>query len=247
MLSSQYDAVITNIAGSGFNGYYKKGINIKLSDNTTVINIWKPERCPYYNGEVYKDAIIEFSGNDKNQFTYSDMKKIGQAIETAIDFLNKENENIIDRDKEGTYEHVKSEQPEAKKTSAIKYADLEVGGVYLDDKKKKWLFLGKGTLLENGKQCNKSNDGIHCLEYMYMEYQEEKIEQIGLNQFKIDYFPQPDTYASKKRFFEKYCQLPIDANFPISFTCGSVTLQSCHNIKPTSYRPQIIDSERKIL
>ncbi len=49
MLSSQYDAIITNIAGSGFNGYYKKGITIKLSDNTTVINIWKPERCPYYN------------------------------------------------------------------------------------------------------------------------------------------------------------------------------------------------------
>lgn len=57
MLNSQYDAIITNIAGSG-SGYYKKGINIKLFDNTTVINIWKPGRCPCYNGEVYKDLLL---------------------------------------------------------------------------------------------------------------------------------------------------------------------------------------------
>lgn len=89
MLSSQYDAIITNIAGSGFNGYYKKGINIKLSDNTTVINIWKPERCPYDNGEVYKDAIIEFSGNATNRFTYSDMKKLLKLLRPQLIFLIK--------------------------------------------------------------------------------------------------------------------------------------------------------------
>ena len=246
MLSSQYDAIITNIAGSGFNGYYKKGINIKLSDNTTVINIWKPERCPYYNGEVYKDAIIEFSGNATNRFTYLDMKKIDQAIEAAIDFLNKENENLIDRDKDGTYEHVNAKQPETKKTSAIKYSDLEIGGVYLDDKQKKWLFLGKGTLLENGEQSNRSNDGLHFSEYIYMEYQEGKIEQIGVNQFKVSTFLHPDTYASKKRFFEKYCQLPIDSKIPISFASDSMIFQSCHGIKPVSYQEQIMNSERKI-
>ncbi len=248
MLSSQYDAIITNIAGSGFNGYYKKGINIKLSDNTTVINVWKPERCPYHNGEVYKDAIIEFSGNATNRFTYLDMKKIGQAIEEAIDYLNKENENLIDRDKEGTYERVNAKQPETKKTSAIKYADLEVGGVYLDDKKKKWLFLGEGTLLENGEQSNRSNDGFHFSEYMYMEYDEENIKQVGVNQFilNINAYPYPDTYASKKRFFEKYCQLPIDSKLPISFTRGSRIFQTCHGIKPVSYREQIMNSGRNI-
>ncbi len=54
---------------------------------------------------------------------------------------------------------------ELKKTSAIKYSDLEVGGVYLDDKQKKWLFLGEGTLLENGEQNNRSNDGLHFSKY----------------------------------------------------------------------------------
>ncbi len=239
MLKSQYDAIITNIGGSGFHGYYTRGVNMKLSDGVTVINIWKPERCPYYSGEVYKDAIIEMSGNSTNRFTYSDIKKINQAIEEAIDFLNKENENLIDREKEGTYEHVKVEQQPKKKTAAIKYADLEIGGVYLDEKKKKWIFLGQGTLLENGSQENRSNDGIRYSEYMYMEYPEEQLEPTGVNQFKLGYFPHPDTYASKKRFFEKVSQLPIDSNLPVSFICGSTVFQCCHGMKPKSYREQM--------
>ena len=89
MPSSQYDAIITNIGGSRLNGYYTRGVNMKLSDGLTVINIWKPERCPCDEGKVYKDAIIEISGNATNRFTYSDMKKIGHAIEVAIDFLNR--------------------------------------------------------------------------------------------------------------------------------------------------------------
>lgn len=80
MIKSQYDAIIVDIGGSGFNGYYTEGVNMKLSDGITVINIWKPGRCRYYGGEVYKDAIIELSGNSRNKFTYSDMKKLVKQL-----------------------------------------------------------------------------------------------------------------------------------------------------------------------
>lgn len=124
-----------------------------------------------------------------------------QAIEAAIDYLNQEKENLIDREKIGTYERIQANTIKKKKVTAIKYADLEVGGVYLDEKRKKWIFLGKGALLEDGRCGNRTNDGVNYCEYMYMEYCEEKIEQIGINEFKADsYFPHPDSYASKKDF-----------------------------------------------
>lgn len=76
MIKSQYDAIITNIAGSNFTGYYTQGVNMKLSDGITVINIYKPGACPYGNeGEVFKDAMIEISGNATNRFTYAGIKK----------------------------------------------------------------------------------------------------------------------------------------------------------------------------
>ena len=74
---------------------------------------------------------------------------------------------------------------------------------------------------------------------MYMEYPEEQLEPTGVNQFKLGYFPHPDTYASKKRFFEKVSQLPIDSNLPVSFICGSTVFQCCHGMKPKSYREQM--------
>ena len=92
MAISQYDAVLVDIENTGFTGYYTKGSNLKLSDGITVVNVWKPGKCPYYDDEVYKDAIIQFSGNAKNAFTYQDMQKINHIIELAIDYLNKENE-----------------------------------------------------------------------------------------------------------------------------------------------------------
>lgn len=107
-------------------------------------------------------------------------------------------------------------------------------------------FLGEGTLLKNGEQSNRTKDVIHYSKYMYMEYQEEKIKQVGVNKFIIDSYPHPDTYASKKRFFEKYCQLPIDSKMPISFICDLMIFQSCHGIKPESYRERIMNFERKI-
>lgn len=239
MINSKYDLIITNIAESGFNAYYTKGINMKLSDGVTVIDIYKPGMCPYNKEEVYKDAIIRVSGNSKNVFTYFDMKKMNQAIEEAIDLLNKENENIIDREKESTYEHIKAPQLELKKTSAIKFQDLEIGGVYLDEKKKKWIFLGQGTLTENGVQQNCSNSGLDYAEYMYMEYEEEKLEIINTNEFKSEYFPHPGTYASKKRFFEKYCQLPVNLKAPIILNCGSAKFICMHGVKPKSYYDQM--------
>ena len=81
-----------------------------------------------------------------------------------------------------------------------------------------------------------------------MEYQDEQLEQVGVNQFRMtNSYSHPDTYASKKRFFEKYCQLPIDPKIPISFDCGHLLFQCCHDIKPISYREKRMDDERKIL
>lgn len=245
MPKSQYDAVIPNMGGSRFTGYYKKGMNLKLSDGTTVITVWKPECCPYYRGEVYKDAMIEISGNSTNIFAYQDMLKIGVAIEAAIDYLNAEKENLIDREKPVSYDHVLAPAKERKKTTAIKYADLQVGGVYLDDKKKKWIFLGKGTLLENGEQENRSNDGENYSEYMYMEFPEKPMKEIGVNTFKMDFFPYPDTYASKKRFFEKVGELPVTPDMPIIIRCGSTEYQACHGVKPKSCRELLEEMKGK--
>lgn len=73
---------------------------------------------------------------------------------------------------------------------------------------------------------------------MYMKY-EENLEQVGINQFKTDNFSHPDTYASKKRFLEKYAQLPVDPQLPITIIRGTKIYECCHGIKPTSYRERI--------
>lgn len=238
MTKSQYDAVITNIADTNFTAYYKKGVSIKLSDGVTVINIWKPGRCPYYgNGEFFTDAMIELSGNSTNRFTYSGLQKLQKAIESGIDYLNQENENLIDRDKIGTYEHSKVIQVEKKKTEALKYADLEIGGIYIDEKKKQWLFLGKGILLENGNQQNRSNDGVEHSEFIYMDYSDEvKLEETGTNEFTGQFFSHPDTYATKKRFFEKVGQLNVTQGMPITIKLGTEEYQAFDGIKPEPYR-----------
>lgn len=239
MAKSQYDAVITNIADTSFTAYYKKGICMKLSDGITVINIWKPGKCPHYygDGEVFTDAMIEVSGNSTNRFTYSDFQKLQTAIERGIDYLNLENENLIDRKKIGTYNHSKITQPEKQKIEALKYADLEIGGIYIDEKKKQWLFLGKGTLFENGSQQNRSNDGVTYSEFMYMEYSDEtKLEETGTNEFTGQFFPHPDTYATKKRFFEKLGQLNITQGMPITIKAGTTEYQVCDGMKPKSYK-----------
>lgn len=234
MTKTEYDAIIPNIGGTSFTAYYIKGRNIKLSDTTTVINIWKPKCCPFYNtGEVYKDAMIEFSGNNKNIFTYQDMQQLNLAIELAIDYINLENENLIDRKIETSYEHIKKEPQENKETSAIKYSDLEVGGIYLDNKDKKWLFLGKGTLFKDGDQQNRSNNN-RISEYIYLEYTDVTIEKIGENEFKTNPGKYPDTFASKKRFFKKDKQLPVIENIPITIHCGASTFLSCNGLKPSN-------------
>lgn len=238
MINSQYDAVLENIEGTGFTGYYKKGINLKLSDGTTVINIWKPGKCPSCSGEVYKDAMIQFSGHEKNNFTYQDMKKINYVIELAIDYLNKENENIIERNKQTSYESVMETSAEKKKTKAIKYADLQVGGVYLDEKMKKWIFLGQGNLKKDGDPYNR----IGC-NYLYMKYPEkEEITRISNNLFKTENYIGPDSYSSKKRFFEKVDQLEVNEFEPINIRCSSVNYEiNCLN--PTLKKGKYIDQD----
>ena len=232
MAISQYDAVLVDIENTGFTGYYTKGSNLKLSDGITVVNVWKPGKCPYYDDEVYKDAIIQFSGNAKNAFTYQDMQKINHIIELAIDYLNKENENIIDREANTSYEHIKIEKPQKKKTQAIKFGDLQVGGVYLDDKLNKWIFLGQGILMVEGNQENRIGINGYC-EYIYMKYPEEELIKTGENTYELkNFFPHPDSYASKKRFFEKVDQLEVDASKPINIKCAGENFQSLHGIKP---------------
>lgn len=246
MAISQYDAVLVDMDGTGFTGYYKRGINLKLSDGVTVINVWKPGTCPYYNGEVYKDAMIQFSGNAKNEFTYQDMQRINHVIELAIDYLNKENENIIDREKESSYDHIKVEKSETKKTEAIKFGDLQVGGIYLDDKLKKWIFLGQGTIMKNGTKENKIGRNAWC-EYMYMEYPQEEIIKVANNTYRLNsFFPHPDSYVSKKRFFKKIDQLDIDPSKPINIQCSNENFQLLHGVKPEFINERMDEFRGKI-
>ncbi|MBQ9012360.1 MAG: hypothetical protein IJ094_02105 [Bacilli bacterium] len=219
MASEKYDKIIQNIGGSKFTAYYIKGKNIKLSDGTTVINIWKPMAKKYsiYGDEVYKDAVIEVSGNGTNVFTYQQYKQIDKMVEFGIDLLNSEKENLIDRDKESTLEVVKQQEViPNKKTEAIKYKDLEIGGIYEDEKHKRWVFLGKGTLFHNGTRYNRSNDGTNFSEYIYLEYPEDNLEEIESNSFMLKDIYWPDSYASKKRFFSKVGNINIDLNSPIT-------------------------------
>ena len=212
---SEYDAIITNFGGTNFTAYYKKGISLKLSDNTTVISIYKPEMLEvnkYYDpGVFYKDAMIELSGNDKNLFHYQDLKKLQSIIEEAIDFLNKENENLIDRSKECTYETIKKSPLENRETSAIKYADLEIGGIYKDNKDKEWIFFGEAEIFKDNVENNRSGS-----RYIYMP-NTGNYEKIGDNWFKCSKRCEIDSYASKKRFFKKVGQLEIMPNKSITF------------------------------
>ncbi len=246
MIKSQYDAIISGVSGSNFTGYYKKGLNFKLSDSKTVITVWKPGCCSYNQEEVYKDAVIEISGNSTNVFVYQDMMKIGEIIEFAIDYLNAEKENFIDREKISTYEHIVAPVKKTQSTKAIKYADLEIGGIYLDEKKNKWIFLGKGTLFLDGVQFNRTNDGQNYSEYLYMEAPDADLEEVAINEFRGKSYPKPESYSSKKRFFEKVGNLRVTQGMPIIFHCGCEKIQTCHGLKPKSRWELTEERGRKI-
>lgn len=223
-IKEKYDAVIPNFGGTNFTAYYIKGQNLKLSNGSTVINIWKPGQhgSVYKSGEVYKDAMFDLSGSSTLTLNYTDIKKLMEAIDMGIDYLNQENENIIDRDKEATYETTKRKPDEPKTTKAIPYKELEIGGIYLDEKEKAWVFLGEGLIsqkhpvTEQEVSCNRSNDGKHFCKYIYMPYYNylgAPVAEIGPNEFAGQI--SPDSYASKKRFFKKVGQLNVDVNMPI--------------------------------
>ncbi len=216
MIKEKYDKIIPNIGGTKFTAYYTRGKNMKLSDGVTVINIWKPmtKEYSYRSDQVYKDAVIEISGNGTNTFTYKQYKLIDKIVEVAIDYLNAERENIIDREKDATLEPVKRETIEPTKTTkAIRYDELEIGGIYEDEKHKQWVFLGKGTLYKDGIRYNRSNDGISYSDYIYMPYEENSIENAGNNYYNLlQGFSNPDSYASKKRFFKMVGSLNVNNN-----------------------------------
>ena len=56
MLAGEYDAVITNFENTNFTAYYKKGISVKLSDNMTVITIYKPGALKKYKNQHYQQS-----------------------------------------------------------------------------------------------------------------------------------------------------------------------------------------------
>lgn len=215
MPKSEFDAIIVNFEDTGFTAYYKKGLNLKLSDKITVINIFKPGtlKASGYDNLYYEDAIIQMSGNDKNIFTYQDMKKVQRAIEKGIDYLNMENENLIDREKICSYKTIKKDPPEKRKTSAIKYADLEIGGIYKDNKDKEWIFLGESGLYKNNTHNNREGK-----KYSYIYMQNIELEKKENNWFYNKSLTcKIDSYSSKKRFFEKVGQLDINSDKSITF------------------------------
>ncbi len=237
-MKREYDAIIPNVAGTNFIGYYKNGINFKLSDNTTVITIWKPGECTYSKEEVFEDAIIEMSGNATNRFTYQDMKKLHAAIEYAIDYLNQEPENKIDRDKVSSYNRVPKKETKKVKTIALKQSEIQVGGIYEDNKQKLWVYLGNGTLLEDNRTCNRGDGPGKPLTLIYMEYQENALLPIGYNSFRINSQATPDTYATRKRFFKKVSELDVDNTKPIVlanewnvYQCLDGVLPSCERVR----------------
>ena len=163
--------------------------------------------------------MFELSGNGTNRFHYQDLIKMYKAIESAIDILNKENENLIDRSKECNYDQEKQRPQEKKETKALKYKDLEIGGIYKDNKNKEWIFLGEADLYQNNRKENRNN-GYKDAEsrYIYMP-NIEGLEKTDENWFKSPNFLTCtiDSYASKKRFFEKIGQLEVLPNQSITF------------------------------
>lgn len=217
MTISEFDTVITNFEDTHLTAFYKRGINLKLSDGITVINIYKPGMLKYSDQKYFKDCIIEISGNDKNRFNYQDLLKLQNAIEKGIDYLNKENENLIDRNN-SSYEVIVKEPPEKKKTKAIKYADLEIGGIYKDNKENEWIFLGEADLYVNNTKNNRGGAANGYARYIYAPYI-SGLQNLGNNWFKSENSLSCtiDSYASKKRFFEKVGQLEIEPNKSITF------------------------------
>lgn len=217
MTISEFDTVITNFEDTHLTAFYKRGINLKLSDGITVINIYKPGMLKYSDQKYFKDCIIEISGNDKNRFNYQDLLKLQNAIEKGIDYLNKENENLIDRNN-SSYEVIVKEPPEKKKTKAIKYADLEIGGIYKDNKENEWIFLGEADLYVNNTKNNRGGAANGYARYIYAP-NISGLQNLGNNWFKSENSLSCtiDSYASKKRFFEKVGQLEIEPNKSITF------------------------------
>lgn len=218
MTIREYDAIITNFEGTGFTAYYTKGTNLKLSDGTTVVNVYKPGKCECSDEKCFQEAMIEMSGNGTNRFHYQDLLQIQRAIESAIDFLNKENENIIDRNKECSYEKIEKQPIIKKKTTALKYKELEIGGIYKDNKDKEWIFLGEADLYNNNRKSNRGGEysGTEC-RYIYMP--NTKLTKALENWFQSEEYlgTEIDSYASKKRFFEKVGQLEVTPNMSITF------------------------------
>lgn len=217
MTISEFDTVITNFEDTHLTAFYKRGINLKLSDGITVINIYKPGMLKYSDQKYFKDCIIEISGNDKNRFNYQDLLKLQNAIEKGIDYLNKENENLIDRNN-SSYEVIVKEPPEKRKTKAIKYADLEIGGIYKDNKENEWIFLGEADLYVNNTKNNRGGAANGYARYIYAP-NISGLQNLGNNWFKSENSLSCtiDSYASKKRFFEKVGQLEIEPNKSITF------------------------------
>lgn len=144
-----YTRVVHGVAGTAFDAYYTKGECVKLTDGALVITVHKPGRCSTSDG-YYKHEMIEITAGDRRQMTYADFMSLSRAVEQAIDMLNSEKKNVIDRvsHNEG-YNTTRSHKAIVKKSKhAIPQEELEIGGVYVDDRQKAFVYLGEDMDLD---------------------------------------------------------------------------------------------------
>lgn len=144
-----YSKIVRGIAGTRFDAYYIKGESVKLTDGVLVLTVHKPGRCST-SGGYYKNEVIELTAGGRSQMTYSDFMSLSRAVEQAIDMLNSEKRNVIDRatHKEGYSTTRKRKAIVKKPRHALSQEEVEVGGIYLDDKQNAYVYLGEDLDLD---------------------------------------------------------------------------------------------------
>ena len=134
MYDGPYDKVIKGFAGTNFDAYYTRGEHVKLTDGAMVVDIFKPGKCNTADA-YYKDAIIKITEGDRKDMTYADFLRLNGVIELAINLLNKERFNKINRYEEKEYATTHGHRAVVKKKyRALDEKEIEVGGIYLDAK-----------------------------------------------------------------------------------------------------------------
>lgn len=229
-----FDKVIKGFAGTEFDAYYIRGEHVKLTNGAMVVDIYKPGKCQT-NKAYYKDSIIKITSSDREDMTYADFLRLNGAVELAINLLNKERFNKIDRDVNKNYASTRSHRAVIKKRyKALDDEEIEVGGVYLDAKKTPWVYLGEevalyyidGPMLEDKEEPFRIgyNDG----HYAYLQV----TDNFNVSKGNVIVSDMPAyVLARKKRFYGKLGSIELTPEKSIFITNGDNIYKIEHNEK----------------